>query len=66
MVSELMLTKGNELPPKAREYVVKLSKLIGTCGETFVTAFYDYCQLELKMKCNHSYKITNERKAYYK
>ena len=67
-VSELMLTKQTELPAKAFDYLKKLSNKIGFCGETCVTAFYDYCQLELKMRCkkDSQYKVTKDRKELYK
>jgi len=67
VVSEMMKTKMNELPPKAVEYVRKLSSKIGFCGETCVTAYFDYCQLELGMITDDDqYVIDEERKLWYK
>lgn len=64
-VSELMFTKQKDLPKDAIDFVKSLSAKVGYCGETCVTAFYDYCQIKLNMRCNNDYKITSERKKYY-
>lgn len=68
-VSEMMFTVQKDLPPKALDYVAALSKKVGTCGETFVTAFYDYCQLELNMKTDdETYDVHEDdvRISWYK
>ncbi len=65
-VSELMLTKQSELPPKAHDYVIALSEQMGACKETYVTAFYDYCQIELGMRTTGQYKVDNIRRVMYK
>ena len=66
LVGEMMTTKMNELPPKAVEYVKKLSNKIGFCGETCVTAYFDYCQLELGMVTDdEQYVIDDQRKLWY-
>ena len=66
-VSELMLTIQSDLPPKSIEYIKALSSKIEYCGETCVTAFYDYCQLELGMSsdCDDN-KIDEQRLQWYK
>jgi hypothetical protein len=67
MVSEMMETSWNDLPPKAVEYVKKLSSKIGFCGETCVTAFFDYCQLELGMTTDDDlYEVDELRQLWYK
>lgn len=66
-VTELMMTNMDDLPPKSREYIDKLSNHLGYCGEVAVTALYDYCQMELNMECEEEqYKIDNYRKDLYK
>jgi hypothetical protein len=66
LVSEMMGTKMNELPPKAVDFVKKLSSKVGFCGETCVTAFYDYCQLELGMTTDDDlYVVDEQRKLWY-
>ena len=66
LAGEMMTTKMNELPPKAVEYVKKLSNKIGFCGETCVTAYFDYCQLELGMVTDdEQYVIDDQRKLWY-
>ena len=65
-VRELMSTKQMDLPPKALEYVKLLSSKIGYCGETCVSAFFAYCQIELKMECDDGYKVDEETIQMYK
>ena len=66
LVSEMMTTPMNQLPPKAMEYLKKLSSKVGFCGDTCVTAYYDYCQLELGMTTDDDlYIIDEQRKLWY-
>lgn len=48
-----------DLPELAMEFLKHLSKQVGFCGETCITAYAGYNQMVLKMECEDDlYKIT--------
>ena len=55
----MMQLPMKQLPELAVEFLHYLSKQVGFCGETCVTAYTSYNQMVLKMECEDElYKIT--------
>ena len=56
---KMMMLPIKDLPALAHEFLQFLSKKVGFCGETCMTAFAAYNQVVLKMECeDNCYKLT--------
>ena len=64
--AEMMRKTMGELPTLAIEYCRYLSKKVGYCMETCMTAYAHYCQAVLGMKCgNELYAIDDPGKRWF-
>ena len=63
---QLQQTKMNEIPEKARAYMVALGKKGGICGETMLTAWAHYAQAVEGLPCGDSlYAIDNFGRQFF-